>query len=384
MAMLLSGSNVTLTRVSSAVRRDVRTLAMTGARYNSRICNADKKDKDKICLTSSDCSAGPIRVRPSRSSPWQDYHYRARPTVVRSEAREYTTGNMATNNSELELGKVFNVKGKVALVTGGGSGIGLMITQTLAVNGARVYIVGRTEEKLDKVVAVHGKGIPGQIIAMVGDVSTKDGVDRLVEEMESKEKYLDILVNNAGIAPDKGETSVDSAEQLKKEFYDRTTEKEWLDVYQTNVVAPFLMSMAFLPLVNKSTEANKGYSGTIVNISSLSGHIRISQGHFAYNSSKGAAIHLNRMLAAEIAKCGVKVRVNSIAPGVFPSEMTTNDSRDDNQKSEMAKEHKEGLPAQRPGKDQDMAAAILFVVGCQYLNGQTVTVDGGYAIQVGN
>lgn len=90
------------------------------------------------------------------------------------------------------------------------------------------------------------------------------------------------------------------------------------------------------------------------------------------------------MLASEIAKNGIKVRVNSIAPGVFPSEMTTQESRDDNQKSEMPKEHKEGLPAQRPGKDQDMAAAILFAVGCQYLNGQTVTVDGGYAIQVGN
>ncbi|KAI8934654.1 hypothetical protein NX059_008344 [Plenodomus lindquistii] len=291
---------------------------------------------------------------------------------------------MSTNNSELQLANVFNVKDKVALVTGGGSGIGLMITQTLAVNGAKVYIVGRTEEKLEKVVEVHGKGISGQIIPIVGDVSTKNGVDKLVKEIESKEKYLDVLVNNAGIAPGKGETSVDSAEKLKSEFYDTTSEKEWLDVYQTNVVAPFLMSMAFLPLINKSTEANKGYSGTIVNISSISGHIRISQGHFAYNSSKGATVHLNKMLAAEIAKCGIKVRVNSIAPGVFPSEMTTNDSRDDNQKSEMPKEHKEGLPAQRPGKDQDMAAAILFVVGCQYLNGQTVTVDGGYAIQVGN
>lgn len=191
-------------------------------------------------------------------------------------------------------------------------------------------------------------------------------------------------MNNAGIAPGKGETSVDSAERLKAEFYDTTTEKEWLDVYQTNVVAPFLMSMAFLPLVAKSTEVNKGYSGTIVNISSISGHIRISQGHFAYNSSKGATIHLNKMLAAEIAKSGVKVRVNSLAPGVFPSEMTAQESRDDNQKSYLPKEHKEGLPAQRPGKEQDMAAAILFVVGCQYLNGQTVTVDGGYAIQVGN
>lgn len=89
------------------------------------------------------------------------------------------------------------------------------------------------------------------------------------------------------------------------------------------------------------------------------------------------------MLAAEIAKSGLKIRINSIAPGVFPSEMTTQDSRDDNQKSEMPKEHKGNLPSQRPGNDRDMAAAILFAASCQYLNGQVITVDGGYLIQAG-
>lgn len=83
---------------------------------------------------------------------------------------------MSSNNQELELGSVFDVKDRVVLVTGGGSGIGLMITQTLAVNGAKVYIVGRTEEKLEKVVEVHGQNIKGQVIPIVGDVSTKDGV----------------------------------------------------------------------------------------------------------------------------------------------------------------------------------------------------------------
>jgi NAD(P)-dependent dehydrogenase (short-subunit alcohol dehydrogenase family) len=81
-----------------------------------------------------------------------------------------------SNNADLQLGEVFNVKDKVALVTGGGSGIGLMITQTLAVNGAKVYIVGRTEEKLNRVVEVHGKDIAGQIIAIQGDVASKEGV----------------------------------------------------------------------------------------------------------------------------------------------------------------------------------------------------------------
>lgn len=81
-----------------------------------------------------------------------------------------------SNNAELRQSSIFNVKDKVAVVTGGGSGIGLMITQTLAVNGAKVYIVGRTEEKLQTVVDVHSKDISGQIIPIVGDVQTKDGV----------------------------------------------------------------------------------------------------------------------------------------------------------------------------------------------------------------
>ncbi|KAF2749027.1 short chain dehydrogenase/reductase family [Sporormia fimetaria CBS 119925] len=290
---------------------------------------------------------------------------------------------MSTNNQDLELGNLFNVKDKVALVTGGGSGIGLMITQALAVNGAKVYIVGRTKEKLDRVVEVHGKGIAGQIIPFVGDVSTKEGVQNILKEMESREQYLDILVNNAGIAPGKADTSGEkTAEEARKEFFDSTELSQWTDVYQTNVVGPFLMTTAFLPMLQKSTEKHYGWSGTVVNITSISGTVRISQGHFSYNASKGAEIHLNKMLAAEVAKAGLKIRINSIAPGVFPSEMTTQES-DENQKSQMPKEKKEGLPSQRPGNDRDMAAAILFAVSCQYLNGQSIAVDGGYLIQAG-
>ncbi|KAF2130746.1 NAD(P)-binding protein [Dothidotthia symphoricarpi CBS 119687] len=289
-----------------------------------------------------------------------------------------------SNSADLQVSEVFNLKGKVALVSGAGSGIGLMICQALSVNGVKVYIVGRTEEKLETVAEVHGKNIAGSIIPVVGNVATKDGVLKLVKEIESKEKHLDILVNNAGIAPEKTDTDVDSAEELSKNLLEPTSEKEWLDVYQTNVVGPFLMSAAFLPLIEKSTKAQQGWSGTIINISSISGHVKISQNHFSYNASKAATIHLNRMLASEISKNEIKVRVNSIAPGVFPSEMTTQESRDDNQKSEMPKDHKEGLPSSRPGKDSDMAQTILFVASCQYLNGQTVTVDGGYTLQVGN
>ncbi|KAF2178699.1 short-chain dehydrogenase [Zopfia rhizophila CBS 207.26] len=287
-----------------------------------------------------------------------------------------------SNNAEFQLGEVFNVKDKVALVTGGGSGIGLMITQALAVNGAKVYIVGRTEEKLNRVAEIYGKNIAGQIIPLVGDVTDKEGVKKLVQEIESREKCLCILVNNAGVAAPKTSTKAESTEELRKNLLEPTSVEEWTSVYATNVVGPYLMTTAFLPLLQKATEHQYGYSGCVINITSISGLVRISQGHFSYNTSKGAQVHLNKLLATEIAKAGFKVRVNSIAPGVFPSEMTTGGSKD-NQKSEMPKEHKGGLPSQRPGKDQDMAAAILFAASCQYLNGQTIPVDGGYLVQVG-
>ena len=141
-------------------------------------------------------------------------------------------------------------------------------------------------------------------------------ISKIKKEIESKEKCLCVLVNNAGIAPGKTEVK-GSSEELVDKLFDGTTEQEWLDVYQTNVVGPFLMSTAFLPLLQKSTEIHKGFSGTIINISSISGHIRISQGHFAYNSSKGAAIHLNKMLASEIAKNGSKSTEYKLVPNIL-------------------------------------------------------------------
>lgn len=203
-----------------------------------------------------------------------------------------------------------------------------------------------------------------------------------MKEIESREKCLCILVNNAGIAAPKTSTQADDPEELRKNLLEPTSVDEWTSVYATNVVGPYLMTTGFLPLLQKSTDMQYGWSGCVINITSISGLVRISQGHFSYNASKGAQVHLNKLLAAEIAKAGFKIRVNSIAPGVFPSEMTTQDSNE-NQKSEMPKEHKGGLPSQRPGNDRDMAAAVLFAASCQYLNGQTIPVDGGYLIQVG-
>jgi len=291
---------------------------------------------------------------------------------------------MSNTNSNFLLSEVFNVKGRVALVTGGGSGIGLMATQALAVNGAKVYIVGRTEEKLENVIKSHGENIAGEIIPITADITSKNEIAKLVKEIESKEGHLSILINNAGIAGNTQQTEAKTAEEMKKNLFDddSSTFDDWTNTYRTNVPQLFFMTTAFLPLLQKATEREHGYSSTVINISSISGIVQSSQHHFGYNASKAAAIHLTKMLASEIASNGLKIRINSIAPGVFPSEMTAGESGED-QKSHIEKEKYEKVPAKRPGKDQDMAGAVLFVATNQYLNGQTVAVDGGYILHAG-
>jgi NAD(P)-dependent dehydrogenase (short-subunit alcohol dehydrogenase family) len=293
---------------------------------------------------------------------------------------------MSNNNQDFKLEKLFDVSGKVALVTGGGTGIGLMTTQALATNGARVYICGRTEEKLERVAEIYGNDISGEIIPVTADVSKKADIKKLVQEISSKEKCLCILVNNAGIALNTQQTEASSVEEMKENLFDDKDEtfEMWTDTYRTNVPQIFFMTTAFLPLLQAAHQHNDNFSGTVINISSISGIVKTAQHHFAYNASKAAAIHLTSMLANEVTTNGLKIRINGIAPGVFPSEMTAGDSNE-KQKSHIPREKYESkVPARRPGEDRDMANAILFAATNQYLNGQTVAVDGGYILSAGS
>jgi NAD(P)-dependent dehydrogenase (short-subunit alcohol dehydrogenase family) len=105
---------------------------------------------------------------------------------------------------------------------------------------------------------------------------------KLVKEIESREKCLCILVNNAGIAAPKTTTDEEDPEEARKNLFDPTSVKEWTDIYATNVVGPYLMTTAFLPLLQKSTDMHYGYSGCVINITSISGLVKISQGHCTY------------------------------------------------------------------------------------------------------
>lgn len=210
-----------------------------------------------------------------------------------------------------------------------------MAVQALAVNGAKVYICGRTEEKLETVAKTFGQDISGQIIPITADITKKSDVAKLYEEISQVEKHVDILINNAGISTSTFNTEAGSAEELKKALFDneQATYEDWDAVYRTNVSQIYFMTTAFLPLLQKASESKHGWSAAVINISSISGQVKTTQHHPQYNASKAAAIHLTRMLANEIQSNGLKIRVNDIAPGVFPSEMTTGESGD-NQKSQ--------------------------------------------------
>ena len=146
-------------------------------------------------------------------------------------------------------------------------------------NGAKVYIVGRTLEKLQTVVDTHGKGISGEIIPIAADVSKKDEIARLVKEIESREKCLCILINNAGISSNTQQTEASSAEEMKANLFDHesSTFEDWVDTYRTNVPQLYFTTTAFLPLLQKATEHQHGYSGTVVNITSISGIVKTAQ-----------------------------------------------------------------------------------------------------------
>ncbi|KAI0850807.1 hypothetical protein F5Y00DRAFT_232094 [Daldinia vernicosa] len=297
------------------------------------------------------------------------------------------TVRMASNsrNEPFTRDKLFDLKGHVALVTGGGSGIGLMATQALVANGARVYITGRTKEKLDRVAELYSQG-QDSIVPITCDITDKSQIANLAKEISSREACLCILVNNAGVSGATMQTEAGSAGEMKQNLFDSETStvEDWTDVYRANVAQVFFATTAFLPLLEKSSERFPGWSGTVINISSISGLVKTAQHHFAYNASKGAAARLTRMLASEVAANKLEIRINSIAPGVFLNAAVTTEASNEDQKSHIGKEKYESkVPAGRPGKDDDMAQAVLFFAANQYLNGQTVAVDGGYTLAAG-
>lgn len=168
-----------------------------------------------------------------------------------------------------------------------------------------------------------------------------------------------------------------SAEAVSRHFL-QSSEEAWAETMRTNVAGAYFMSMAFVPLLARGNQAANlpdGPSSQVIMVSSISGAMKgPSAGQPAYAASKAAATHLSRMLATLFKD--LRVRVNVIAPGLFPSEMTAGAADADN-KSVL--DFKATNPAGRTGRDADMAATVLFLAGRggAFYNGQIVYPDGG-------
>ncbi|KAK7730766.1 hypothetical protein SLS57_001597 [Botryosphaeria dothidea] len=218
------------------------------------------------------------------------------------------------STKDLRIERLFSVKDFICVVTGGGSGIGLMAAQALAAN-----------------------------------------------------------VCAAGISGTKAEPSEEHAQSLKDKLWNNETFEVWNDVYNADVTSVYFTTVAFLPLLQAGTDSHGHLSASVIVISSMSGIMRHAQGHFSYNAAKGGTVHLTKLMSAEFQK--VRVRVNSIAPGYFPSEMTAKESGPD-QKSHLPAENvqaKGHVPAQRAGSDEEMAQAVVSFHICQMTS---PTADG--------
>ncbi|CAE6476884.1 hypothetical protein ACGC1H_003295 [Rhizoctonia solani] len=295
--------------------------------------------------------------------------------------------------AHLHLGKVFGVSGLTALVSGGGTGIGLMMAKGLAANGAKVYIGGRRKEVVEKAAAAHGAGISGKLLPISLDVTKKESIESAVELISSEnDGKLDVLINNAGqVGPVSNFFSTPGAperrdtETLGKALFKNESFQGWADVFTINVSSWFFLSTACLGLLEKASKAREaetgGWSSSIIGISSISGQMKQAQDHFAYNTSKAAGIHLTKMLSTELALRKIPVRVNAISPGAFPSEMTSMEGSTftpDN--VDLVGKGLSKVPAARGGIDKDIVGAALYLASpaSYYVNGQIITVDGGF------
>lgn len=243
-------------------------------------------------------------------------------------------------------------KKRIAIVTGGASGIGLAITEKFVQNKITVIIIGRDKMKLKA-----AKNKLGELCIPVSfDLNNLSSVPELINDLIKKYKKIDILVNNAGI-------------NLKKEFTG-VTDEEFQKIMHTNVTAMFAFSREVVKCMVK-----KG-SGSIINISSMASRYGIPK-VIAYSASKAAIEGMTRAMAVELSPKGI--RVNCIAPGFIATDMSAKALNND-------KERKDKVMSRTPmgtlGMPADIAEAAVFLASSAsaYITGVVLPVDGGNSI----
>ena len=248
---------------------------------------------------------------------------------------------------------LFSIEGKVALVTGGSRGIGLMIARGYAEHGARVYVSSRDADACAAVAAELSK--VGTCVAIPGDLAKPAEVKRVAAELAMREPALHILVNNAGAnwgAP-------------LEEYPDDA----WDKVLALNVKSVFHLTVALLPQLAAAATAED--PARVINIGSIDGISVPALETYAYSASKAAVHHLTRVLARKLASRDITV--NAVAPGPFESKMmaaTLEKFRDSLVKT---------IPRKRIGTPEDMAGVAIYLASRAgaYVTGAVIPVDGG-------
>ncbi|KAK7460512.1 hypothetical protein VKT23_009232 [Stygiomarasmius scandens] len=273
-----------------------------------------------------------------------------------------------------------DLKGKIALVTGGGTGIGLMIAEQLSKNGAKVYITGRRIEVLQKVAAES----KNTLIPMQMDVSDKESILNAAKTIEDADGKLDILINNAGILgpfyPFIFDKSAPEHATLGDSLFSQTSFDQWKDVFQTNTFAVYFVTMGFLSLLEKGARL-RGETSSVVNISSNVSTMKLSFGSFIYGASKASVDHLTSTMATEFALSNIPVRVNCVAPGPFPSQITGSRDVLDSMVVKMPGAINPP-PLLRAGREHEIGMAVSFLSSSagEYTNGIVMRVDGGLSL----
>lgn len=254
----------------------------------------------------------------------------------------------------MKAAEIFDLKGRVAMVTGASSGLGRRFAQVLAANGASVALVARRADRLNELQQQIEKS-GGRAVAVEADVLDRASMTRAFDQAERAFGTVTILVNNAGVAHSTRATDL--------------AEEEWRRVVGTNLDAVFIWAQEG---ARRMLAANK--KGAIVNIASVLG-FGVSKGTIAYATAKAGVIQMTKALGLELAFRGV--RVNAIAPGWFVTEINH-----DYLNSEQGRKLTRDIPVGRFGQDGDLDGALLLLVSDagSYIAGATVVVDGGQMV----
>jgi NAD(P)-dependent dehydrogenase (short-subunit alcohol dehydrogenase family) len=254
------------------------------------------------------------------------------------------------------IAKQFSLEGRVALVTGAGTGLGAQFVRALAAAGAKVVCAARRLDRV-KESAKAVTDVGGEALAVALDVTNINSISLALDEIEQKFGSVDILVNNAGASDPTSLTEM--------------TEQQWSSVLDVNLNGPFYASQEVARRLIKA-----GKRGAIINIASILGHLAYPA-FCNYGVSKGALMNLTQYQALDLLPYGI--RVNAIAPGYFPSEMTN-----PFYESEAGKREILNLPAKRLGRLEELDGPLLLLASDagSYMNGSVITVDYGHSVRL--